>query len=58
VTSIDPVRQLSLFHYLKLNSITVAHTVNWTNMVVLLAFMVVFLALAVLAFRQRDINVS
>jgi len=58
VTSIDPIRGLSLFHYLKLNSIAVAHTVDWGNMAVLLAVMAVFLALAVVAFRQRDINVS
>lgn len=58
VTSIDWARRLTLFHYLKLNSIAVTHTVNWNNMAVLLAVTVVFLALAVIAFRRRDINVS
>jgi ABC-2 type transport system permease protein len=58
VTSIDWARNLSLFHYMKLNAIAVAHTVNWTSMAVLLAVTVVFLALAVIAFRQRDINVT
>jgi ABC-2 type transport system permease protein len=58
VTSIDWARRLSLFHYLKVNTIAVTHTINWNNMAVLLAVTVVFLVLAVLAFRQRDINVS
>jgi ABC-2 type transport system permease protein len=58
VTSIDWARRLSLFHYLKVNTIAVTHTVNWGNLAVLLAVMVVFLALAVIAFRQRDINVA
>lgn len=58
VTSIEWARQLTLFHYLKLNTIAVSHTVNWNNMAVLLAVTVVFLALAVIAFRHRDINVA
>jgi ABC-2 type transport system permease protein len=58
VTSIDWARRLSLFHYLKVNTIAVTHAVNWGNMAVLLAVIIVFLALAVLAFRKRDINVA
>jgi ABC-2 type transport system permease protein len=58
VTSINWARQLSLFHYMKLNAIAVAHTVVWGNLAILLAAAVVFLALAVVAFRQRDINVT
>lgn len=58
VTGIDWARRLSLFHYLKLNTIAVSHTVNWNNMAVLLAVTAVFLILAAIAFRQRDITVT
>lgn len=58
VTGIDWLRALSLFHYLKLNSIAVSHVVNWNNMIVLLAVTIVFLVLALVAFMRRDINVS
>jgi ABC-2 type transport system permease protein len=58
VTSIDWARKLSLFHYAKVGSIVMAQSVDWVNMGVLLAVAVVFLVLAVIAFRQRDINVS
>jgi len=58
VTGIDWARNLSLFHYLKLNSIAVSHTISWNNMAILLAVTIAFLALAAIAFRQRDINVA
>lgn len=58
VTGIDWLRALSLFHYLKLNTIAVSHVVNWTSLGVLIAVTVVFLALSVIAFKRRDINVS
>jgi len=58
VTGIDWLRALSLFHYLKLNTIAVSHVVNWTNLGVLIAVAIVFLALSVIAFKRRDINIS
>lgn len=58
VTSIDWARKLSLFHYAKVGSIVTNQSVDWVNMGILLAVAIVFLALAVIAFRQRDINVS
>jgi ABC-2 type transport system permease protein len=58
VTGIDWLRALSLFHYLKLNTIAVSHVVNWTSLGVLVAVVVVFLVLSVVAFKRRDINVS
>jgi ABC-2 type transport system permease protein len=58
VTSIEWARKLSLFHYVKLNAIVVSHDVNWMNAGVLLAVAAVCLALAVIVFRQRDINVT
>ncbi|HEY3422955.1 MAG TPA: ABC transporter permease subunit [Methanocellaceae archaeon] len=58
VTGIDWLRALSLFHYLKLNTIAVSHVVNWTSLGVLVAFTIVFLVLSVIAFKRRDINIS
>jgi ABC-2 type transport system permease protein len=58
VTSIDWARKLSLFHYAKVTTIVINQTVDWANMGILIAVAVVFLVLAVIAFRQRDINVS
>jgi ABC-2 type transport system permease protein len=58
VTSIDWARKLSLFHYAKLGTIVTTQTVDWANLGILLAVTVVFVVLAVIAFRQRDINVS
>ena len=58
VTGIDWLRALSLFHYLKLNTIAVSHVVNWTSLGVLVAVAIVFLALSVIAFKRRDINIS
>lgn len=58
VTSIDWARKLSLFHYSKVGTIVTTQSVDWVNMGILLAVAVVFLVLSVVAFRQRDINVS
>lgn len=58
VTSIDWARKLSLFHYVKLSAIVLNHEVNWTNAGILVAVAIVCLALAVLVFRQRDINIT
>lgn len=58
VVSIDWARKLSLFHYARVGSIVTAQTVDWTSLGILLAAIVVFVGLAVVVFRQRDINVS
>ena len=58
VTSIDWARKLSLFHYARIADIVNTQTVDWTNMGILLLAVIVFTALAVVAFRQRDINVT
>src|SRR5271157_940763 len=58
VTSIDWARKLSLFHYAKISSIINNHQISWVNLGVLIAVIIIFLALAVIAFRRRDINVS
>lgn len=58
VTSIDWARSLSLFHYLRLTSIVMNHEVVWWNAGILLVITVVCLVLAVIVFRQRDINVT
>jgi ABC-2 type transport system permease protein len=58
VTSIDWARRLSLFHYSKVASIVLNHEVSWTNLGLLLLVAIVFLALAVIAFRRRDVNVN
>jgi ABC-2 type transport system permease protein len=51
------VRSLSLFHYARYNEILVFHDLCFGNLAVMLAVATVFLGLAVLAFRRRDINV-
>jgi ABC-2 type transport system permease protein len=58
ITSIDWARKLSLYHYAKVTTIVLNHEVSWTNLGILLAATVVFLTLAVIAFRRRDVNVS
>ncbi|CAJ37359.1 ABC transporter permease subunit [Methanocella arvoryzae] len=58
ITSIDWARKLSLYHYAKVTNIVINHDVNWGNLGILLAAAVVFLALAVIAFKRRDINVT
>lgn len=58
VTSIDWARRLSLFHYLKMSSIVLNHEVVWANAGVLVVVAVVCLVLAVVVFRQRDVNVT
>ncbi|BAI61313.1 putative ABC transporter [Methanocella paludicola SANAE] len=58
VTSIDWARSLSLFHYVRLTSIVMNHEVVWRNAGILLVITVVCLVLAVIVFRQRDINVT
>jgi ABC-2 type transport system permease protein len=58
IEGLDWIRRFSLFYYQDLNSIIGLHTVNWANFAVLLGAAVVFLALAVIAFKRRDINVT
>ena len=58
VTSIDWAGKLSLFHYAKVVSIVTTQTVDWTSLGIMVAAIVVFVILAVVAFRRRDINVS
>ena len=58
VTSIDWARKLSLFHYAKMSDIINSHEISWVNLGVLIAVIIVFVALSVIAFRRRDINVS
>jgi ABC-2 type transport system permease protein len=58
VTSIDLIRKLSLFHYAKVVTIINTQTVDWANLGIMVAAIVVFVILAVVAFRRRDINVS
>jgi ABC-2 type transport system permease protein len=58
VESLGIIRSFSLFHYARYSDILVLHDVGLGNVAVLLAVTVVFLGLAVLAFRRRDINVT
>jgi ABC-2 type transport system permease protein len=52
------VRSLSLFHYARYNEILVFHDLSFGNLAVMVAVTIVFLGLAVWAFRRRDINVT
>jgi ABC-2 type transport system permease protein len=52
------IQNLSPFHYVNNSDILVAHQVSLTNAAVLIVVLIVFLALAVLAFGRRDINVT
>ena len=60
VTTIDWARELSLFHYAKVSNFISdpSAQVNWANCGILLAAAVVFLALAVVVYQRRDINVT
>ncbi len=60
VTSIDWARQLSLFHYAKVSDFIAdtSATINWGNAGILLAVAAIFLALAVVVYQRRDINVT
>lgn len=58
ITSIDWARHLSLYHYAKVTTIVLNHDVNWTNFGILVAVAIVFLALAVIVYKRRDINVT
>lgn len=58
VASMDIITKLSLFHYVNSSDILVGHTLNLVNVVVLIGVLVVFLVLAVLAYRRKEINVT
>jgi beta-exotoxin I transport system permease protein len=60
VTSIDWARRLSLFHYAKVSGFIAdpSTAIAWGNLVILLVVAVVFLGLAVIAYKRRDINVT
>jgi ABC-2 type transport system permease protein len=58
ISGLDWIKPLSLFHYQEMNSIMGLHTVNWSSFGILVAAVVVFVALAALAFRRRDIMVA
>ncbi len=52
------IMSLSLFHYLEINDIMGPHIVHWPSLGVLAVAAVLFSALAVIAFRRRDIQVT
>ncbi|MGA9139823.1 MAG: ABC transporter permease subunit [Methanocella sp.] len=52
------VRSLSLFHYARYSEILVYHDLSIANIAVLIGIAIAFVALAVIAFRRRDINVA
>jgi ABC-2 type transport system permease protein len=58
VEKLEIIRSLSLFHYVQYSKILVFHDLSLGNLAVLAAVAVLFLGLAVLAFRRRDINVT
>jgi ABC-2 type transport system permease protein len=58
VDLLGPIRYLSLFHYARYNEMLMTRTLSLADIGVMLAVAVVFLALAVMAFQKRDINVS
>jgi ABC-2 type transport system permease protein len=58
VDLLGPIRYLSLFHYARYNEMLMSKTLSLTDIGVMLAVAVVFVALAVYVFRRRDINVA
>lgn len=58
ITSIDWARKLSLYHYAKVTAIVLNHEISWINLWILLVLTVGFLALAVIVYQRRDINVT
>ncbi len=58
VEKLEIIRSLSLFHYARYSEILVFHDLSFGNLAVMIAVTIVFIGLAVLAFRRRDINVT
>lgn len=56
VTVLDSVKPLSLFTYTNISDIIMGNEVSVSDLGILLGITIVFLALAVLNFRRRDIN--
>lgn len=55
---LEALAQLSLFHYVGSSDILVSHSLSLVNAGVLVGVLAAFLALAVLAFRRKEINVT
>ncbi|HMK46442.1 MAG TPA: ABC transporter permease subunit [Methanocella sp.] len=60
VTNIDWARKLSLFHYARVSDFIAnpSASIVWSNLGVLLLVTVIFLGLAVIAFKLRDIHIT
>jgi ABC-2 type transport system permease protein len=58
IEKLSIVRSLSLFHYARYTDMLIYHDLSLGNLGVLAAVAIVFLALAALVFRRRDINVA
>jgi ABC-2 type transport system permease protein len=58
VEKLSPIRSLSLYHYAHYNDVLIYHNLSPGNVAILVIVAGVFLVLALLAFRRRDINVS
>jgi ABC-2 type transport system permease protein len=56
VKSIEAIRSLCLFHYIHPSELLMSGTMNWNDLGVLVVVAVLFLGLAVLNFRRREIN--
>jgi ABC-2 type transport system permease protein len=56
--SLGIIQKLSLFHYAGYSDILMKHQVNLADAGIMIVVAVVFLALAVVAFGRRDINVD
>jgi ABC-2 type transport system permease protein len=55
---LNVVRSFSLFHYAQYSNILVYHDLSLGNLGILIAVAALFLVLAVIVFRRRDINVT
>ncbi len=58
VDLLGPIRYLSLFHYARYNEMLMTRSLSLVDAGVMLAVVIVFLALATVAFQRRDINVT
>ncbi|OPY27239.1 MAG: ABC-2 family transporter protein [Methanocella sp. PtaU1.Bin125] len=58
VDLLGPIRYLSLFHYARYNAMLMSKTLSLTDIGVMLAVAIVFVALAACMFRRRDIHVA
>jgi ABC-2 type transport system permease protein len=58
VEKLEIIRSFSLFHYVQYSKILVFHDLSLGDLAVMLAVTILFIGLAVLAFRRKDINVT